>query len=266
MLNLYERASELVKANVPFALATIVESKGSTPRHSGKMIVLEEGEIIGTIGGGLAEKTVIDRAVEAIKLGKSEMVEMILNSDAEDGLPMHCGGGLKVFVEVHVTRPTLVLAGGGHVNMSLYKFALALGYDVIIVEDREAFGNPVRFPEAREIHVHEDMEKAMGLVHVHPDMYIVIATKDSDEKALRAVVNSDAAYIGLIGSRRKVGIILEHLKEEGVDASVLERVHAPIGLDIGAETPPEIAVSILAEVLKVMKEATGRSMKELRFK
>lgn len=266
MLDLYERASELVKANVPFAMATIVESKGSTPRHSGKMIVLEDGEIIGTIGGGLAEKTVIDRAVEAIKQGKSEMVEMILNSDAADGLPMHCGGGMKVFVEVHATRPTLVLAGGGHVNMSLYNYALELGYDVIIVEDREAFGNPVRFPGAREIHVHEDMEKAMGMVRVHSNMYIVIATKDSDEKALRAVIRSDAAYIGVIGSRRKVGIILGHMKEEGVDAAFIERIHAPIGLDIGAETPPEIAISILAEVLKVMKRASGRSMKELRVK
>lgn len=266
MLDLYERASELVKANVPFAMATIIESKGSTPRHSGKMIVLENGGIIGTIGGGLAEKTVIDRALEAIKSGKSEMVEMILNSDVEDGLPMHCGGGLKVFVEVHVTRPSLILAGGGHVNMSLYKFALELGYDVIIVEDRETFGNQVRFPEAREIHVHEDMAEAVKLARIDSNTYVIIATKDSDEKALREVVNSNAAYIGVIGSRRKVAIILDHLRQEGVEEALLERVHAPIGLDIGAETPPEIAVSILAEILKVMKEASGRSMKELRVK
>jgi len=266
MLDLYERASELVKANVPFAMATIIESKGSTPRHSGKMIVLEEGGIIGTIGGGLAEKTVIDRALEAIKSGKSEMVEMVLNSDAPDGLPMHCGGGLKVFVEVHVTRPSLVLAGGGHVNMSLYKFALELGYDVVIVEDRASFGNPVRFPEAREIHVHEDMAEAMKLARVDSNTYIIIATKDSDEKALREVIRSDAAYIGVIGSRRKVSIILDHLRQENVDEALLERVHAPIGLDIGAETPPEIAISILAEVLMVMKQASGKSMKELRPK
>ena len=266
MLDLYERASKLVKANVPFAMATIIESKGSTPRHSGKMIVLKDGSILGTIGGGLAEKTVIDRALEAIRSGKSEIVEMILNSDVADGLPMHCGGGMKVFVEVHLTRPTLVLAGGGHVNMSLYKFAIELGYDVVIVEDRETFGSSIRFPEAREIHIHEDMGEAMKLARVDANTYIVIATKDSDEKALRSVIRSEAAYIGVIGSRRKIGIILDHLRQEGVEPAVLERIHAPVGLDIGAETPPEIAISILAEVLKVMKAGTGISMKELRVK
>lgn len=266
MLDLYERASELVKANVAFAMATIIESKGSTPRHSGKMIILSDGQTIGTIGGGLAEKTVIDRAVEAIRSGVSETVELILNSEAKDGLPMHCGGDMKVFVEVNETRPTLVLAGGGHVNHSLYHFALELGYEVVIVEDRDEFGHPLRFPNAREIFVHEDMGEAMRKVAVHPNMYIVIATKDSDEKALREVVHSDAAYIGVIGSRRKVTIILDHLRQEGVSEALLERVHAPVGLDLGAETPSEIAISVLAEILKVKNGTTGVSMKELRPK
>jgi xanthine dehydrogenase accessory factor len=264
MLDLFERASELMKSNVPFALATIIESKGSTPRHSGKMIVLSNGDIIGTIGGGLAEKTVIDRAVEALRKGKSELVEMTLNSDIEGGLAMHCGGGLKVFVEVHGARPCLVLAGGGHVNLSLYKIARMLGYDVIIVEDRETFGNWERFPEAREIYVHEDMYLALKSLPIDSNMHIVIATKDSDEKALRAVVESSAAYIGVIGSRRKVRIILEHLKADGFDEALIDRVYSPVGLDIGAETPPEIAISILAEIMKNIAGSTGRSMRELR--
>ncbi|MDO9592212.1 MAG: XdhC family protein [Erysipelotrichaceae bacterium] len=264
MLDLYKSASDLMKANKPFALATIIESKGSTPRHSGKMIVLPDGSIIGTVGGGLAEKTVIDRALAAIKAGRSELVEMKLNSEVENGLAMHCGGALKVFVEVHMTRPCLVLAGGGHVNQSLYYFALELGYDVMIVEDREAFGNTQRYPEAKAIFVHEDMLEAMKQVEIEPNMYVVIATKDSDEKALRAVIDSDAAYIGLIGSRRKVGIVLDHLRADGIDEALIEKVHSPIGLDIGAETPAEIAISILAEILKLISAASGRSLKELR--
>lgn len=263
MVDIFKAASDLMKGNEPFAMATIIESKGSTPRHSGKMIVCLDGRIFGTIGGGLSEKTVIDRALEAIKSGQSALVEMVLNSDAVDGLPMHCGGALKVFIEVYATRPCLVLAGGGHVNYSLYKFALELGYDVIVVEDREAFGNMKRFPEAKAVYVHENMYEAMKQVKIEPNMYVVIATKDSDEKALRAVIQSDAAYIGLIGSRRKVSIIMDHLRQDGFETSLIEKVYAPIGLEIGAETPPEIAVSVLAEILKAISGTTGKSMKEL---
>ncbi|MEW5813783.1 MAG: XdhC/CoxI family protein [Spirochaetota bacterium] len=265
-MNLYKEAARLSAENVPFSIAIIIESKGSTPRHTGKMIVLEDRRIIGTIGGGFAEKFVIDEAVKAIKEDKSRIVEYKLNSDIKDGIPMLCGGNLKVFIEVNKRRPRLVLLGGGHVNYALSKFAALLDYELIVVEDREEFGNKERFPTAKELYVNADITAAVEKVIIDNNTYIIIATKDADEKSLRKVIDSEAAYIGVIGSRRKAKIIMKHLEDDKFDTGRFERLHLPIGLDIGSETPEEIAVSILAEIMKVKSEATGKSFTDLMQK
>lgn len=263
-MNIYSEAGKLSDKNKAFALATIIESKGSTPRHSGKMIVLEDGSIIGTIGGGLAERYVIDEAVEAISDDSSRLVEYKLNSDADGGIQMSCGGNLKVFIEVNQRKPRLVLIGGGHVNYALSKLVEFLDYELVVVEDREEFCNMERYPFASELHVDEVVDKALSNVKIDSNSYVIIATKDYDEKSLRAVIDSDARYIGVIGSKRKVTLLMKNMLESGYSKERLEFVHSPIGLDIGTETPEEIAISIVAEILKARSGKTGNSLKEMK--
>lgn len=262
-MNLYREAGRLIEANTAFALATIIESKGSTPRHSGKMIVLEDGSIIGTVGGGIAERFVIDEAILAIKEDCSKIVEYKLNSELKDGIPMSCGGNLKVFIEVNERKPKIVLIGGGHVNYAMSKFIDLLDYELVVVDDREEFCNKDRYPSASNLYVDEDIEKAVAKVDIDSNTYIVIATKDGDKKSLKEVVYSNAKYIGVIGSKRKVTLLMRDLKEDGIDEEKLDFVHSPIGLDIGTETPEEIAISILAEILKARSGGSGKSFKEL---
>lgn len=263
-MNLYSEAGKLSNKNQAFALALIIESKGSTPRHSGKMIVLENGDIIGTIGGGLAESYVIQEAVKAIADDCSRLVEYKLNSDAKGGIQMSCGGNLKVFIEVNQRKPRLVLIGGGHVNYALSKLVEFLDYELVVVEDREEFCNKERYPFASELHVDPMVDKALSQVKIDSNTYVVIATKDYDEKSLRAVIDKDPKYIGVIGSKRKVALLMKNMIESGYTKERLSFVHSPIGLDIGTETPEEIAISIVAEILKARSGGSGNSLKEMK--
>lgn len=261
-MNLYSEAARLKDENRRFAWAAIVEAKGSTPRNKAHMIVLEDGSIRGTIGGGIAERRVIDEAVEAIREGKSRVLDMTLNSDVAGGLPMHCGGGMTVFIDVNACSPKLLLIGGGHVNLAVYKMAVLLGYECHVVDERPEFVAPQRFPEATGRYTAADLTQAIAQAPVDADTSVIIATKDADEVALRAVYGKGAAYIGVIGSRRKVTIIRQHLLKDGYDKEGVDKVYAPIGLDIGAETPEEIALSILSEVMKVKAGKSGDSFSD----
>lgn len=263
-MNIYKEAGKLIDCNKAFAIATIIESKGSTPRHSGKMIVLEDGNIIGTIGGGLAERYVIDESIKAISDDSSRLVEYKLNSEADGGIQMSCGGNLKVFIEVNQRKPRLILIGGGHVNYAISKLVEFLDYELVIVEDREEFCNEERYPFASELYLDQEVDNALSRLKVDSNSYIVIATKDYDEKSLRAVIDTDAKYIGVIGSKRKVTLLMKNMLESGYSKEKLDFVHSPIGLDIGTETPEEIAISIVAEILKARSGKTGVSLKELK--
>lgn len=262
-MSIFKRAAELEEKNVDFAMVTILKAEGSTPRNKAKMIVLPDGKIIGTIGGGLAERYVIDEALEAMNERKSRISYYKLNSDAKDGIKMNCGGNLDVFIEVHNPRPRIFLIGGGHVNLAVAKFADQMGYEVKVVDDREEFANPERFPFATEVYADEDYNKCIGKVKVDEFTCVVIATKDSDEKALRAVIDSNAKYIGVIGSKRKVTIIRQNLLKDGYSEERLDKLYMPIGLDIGSETPEEIAISIIGEIMKDLTFTTGKSLKEM---
>lgn len=255
MRRFYQRVSELLEVNSrAFAICTVVETKGSTPRHSGKMIVFENGESEFTIGGGPAEKGSIDLAVQAISENRSQLAEWILNKDQPGGLGVECGGKMLIHIEVFPMRPQLVLVGAGHVNYALFKWAMDLNFDVLIIDDREAVLSDNRFKTAKAVVYNEAIDEAVreALPQLNQRSYVVIATKDADEKALRPFGGMKLPYIGVIGSRRKVGKIREHLLADGYEAEWLNQVYMPIGLDIGGETPEEIAISIWGEILMVM--------------
>ncbi len=261
-MNLYQEAARLSEQNKRFAWTAIITAKGSTPRNKAHMIVLEDERIIGTIGGGIAERRIIEEAVEAIREGKSRTVVLTLNSDAKEGLPMHCGGDMTVFIDVNAGRPKLLLIGGGHVNLAAYRLGLFLGYECHVADERPDFASQERFPEAAGLYTDPSLAAAVAQAPVDGDTAVVIATKDADEIALRGVFDRGACYIGMIGSRRKVTIVRNHLLEDAYSRDRVDSVFAPVGLDIGSETPEEIALSILAEIMKVRSGKSGQSFSD----
>lgn len=252
-----QKVAQLEKQNEAFALATIIESKGSTPRHIGKMIVYQDGNIEGTIGGGLAELHVIKESVRAIQIGQSKTVEYILNQDVNGGISMHCGGTLKVFIEVYQAKPELVFIGAGHLGYALSKLSDLIGYPYTVIDDRITYCTRERFPNAAHLYANEQIEEAIGKAGLSGKSYVAIFTKDSDDRSLKEVLKSPCPYVGMIGSKKKVLRIFDKLKKEGVLEEDLKRVHAPIGLEIEAETPEEIAISIMAEIIKMSRKLSS---------
>ena len=262
-MELFQITAELREQNKPFAIATIVSSKGSTPRSNAKMIVINKDTIIGTIGGGLAESYIINESVSCLKAGQSKMVGYILDSGTnKTSIAMTCGGALEVFIEVIVPRPELIIIGGGHVALQIALLAESQNYSITIVENRKKFVSKERFPMARHLFYNKDICKATQMAHIDKNTYIVLCTGSVDEEALRTVINCDAAYIGMLSSRRKTSLIINHLKDDNFDETKLGSIYAPIGLDLNAETPEEIAFSILAEIRMVKARTTGRSIKQ----
>jgi xanthine dehydrogenase accessory factor len=234
------------------ALVTIVSTSGSTPQRVGaRMLVYEDGRTVGTIGGGCYENEASLKAREAIRLARPELVRYSLNEElaAESGLI--CGGVMEVFIEPVVPTPDLYLLGAGHVSMEVARVASATGFRVHVVDDREKFANTDRFPGA-EIVV-DDIPTWLKSASLPPDVFVAVVTRGHrhDFEAVRELVGRPLRYLGLIGSRAKVLRVFEALQSEGVDAAALAAIHAPIGLDIGAVTPAEIAVSIVAELVAV---------------
>lgn len=252
-MDIFAKAAELGAANIPFALATIVASSGSTPRGKAKMIVLADGSSFGTVGGGLVEARVIDEAKKALDFDRPIMLDYALDrGPGEHSLDMECGGSMQVYVEVFGSKPRLVIAGGGHVGLAIARLASSVGFRIVIVDDRPGYVTAERFPMATELYVRESMDDALAAVPVDRRSCVVIATHASDERALRSFVARDCAYLGFLGSRRKVRVLLDKARAEGVPDARLDRVRAPIGLDLGAETPEEIAVSVVAEIMAAM--------------
>jgi xanthine dehydrogenase accessory factor len=249
-MDIFAKAAELGAANIPFALATIVASSGSTPRGRAKMIVLADGTSYGTVGGGLVEAKVIDEAKKAIDFDRPIMLDYALDhGPGERSLDMECGGSMQVYVEVFGAKPRLVIAGGGHVGLAIARLASGVGFRIVIVDDRPGYVTAERFPMATELYVRESMDEALAAVPVDRHSCVVIATHAGDERALRSFIARDCAYLGFLGSRRKVRVLLDKALAEGVPEELVDRVRAPIGLDLGAETPEEIAVSVVAEIM-----------------
>jgi len=244
---------------------TIVRSNGSTPQRTGaKMLVFADGRIVGTIGGGCYENDAVGRAREAIATGKPELVKYDLNDDFVQESGLICGGQMEVYIDPIAPVPPLYIVGAGHVGWHLARFAGDAGFRIHVIDDREKFANAERFPSAEKIEV-DDIGMWLDRADLPPSAYVVIVTRGHthDFEALRALAARDLRYIGLIGSRAKVARIFDALQAEGMPIEGLARVHAPIGLDIGAVTPAEIAISILAELIAVRhgRDVSGLSMK-----
>ena len=254
-MDIYEEILRLRRLGQKSALATIVQVNGSIPSfESAKMLVREDGTIVGTVGGGCVEADVWTAAREVIESEKSKHLTFTLGHDASYDTGLICGGQLNVFVEPVIPAPRAFIFGGGHVSKSLSKVARIAGFETVIIDDREAFANKERFPEADEIYS-GDYEDVFPQLTVHGSSYIVIVTRGhrDDMRVLRWAVTTNAKYISMIGSRRKTISIVHALEAEGFEREQFERIFAPMGLEIGAITPEEIAVSVVAEMVAVRR-------------
>ncbi len=258
----YEAFSAAQAANEPVALATIVSTQGSMPRQAGsKILVRADGSTVGTVGGGAMESLVIQEALAALSDGQTRLNSYNLNN-LEDGDPGVCGGSAQVFIEPMMTSPTLLVIGGGHVGKALAELGKWLDYRVVLSDDREAFCNPDYLPGLDGYLVcapGELVERAS----INQQTYVAAVTRGVplDVELIPALLQTDAPYIGLIGSRRRWALTIKELKEQhGLTEAQLSRVHAPIGLELNAETPKEIAVSIMSEIIMIRRGGTGEPM------
>jgi xanthine dehydrogenase accessory factor len=256
-MDIYEEIVKLRRDGRRGAVATSVSVRGSIPSfRTAKMLVRDDGSIVGTIGGGCVEADVWQAAREVMEEEKPRTLTFNLNQNPKYDTGLVCGGTLDIFIEPVLPVPVLYLFGAGHVAVNLYKVAHNAGFDVIVVDDRDTYANRERFPEAREIHV-EDFEQTMAKLAPNESAYVVIVTRGhrDDMRVLRWAVQTPARYIGMIGSKRKVIAIYHELEKEGLPPELFDRVHAPVGLDIGAVTPEEIAVAITAELIALRRHS-----------
>ena len=259
-MNIFSEAAQLEEQNRPFALAQIVDSRGSTPRHSAQMLVREDGTIAGTIGGGMVERKVIDEALEAIRERAPRLFHGRMARQGADAVGSDCGGAMSVYISVHGLRPRLVLIGGGHVNRAIAQMAVPLGFEIAVADIYPESLNPQFYPPATQLVHAPSFAAAVELLEIRANNYVLIATNNQDREALDNLVTRPAAWLGLLASRRKAQVFLRQMKENGVSEEHLARLHSPVGYNIGAETPNEIAVSVLAELLQVKNQAPGGMM------
>jgi len=261
-MDLFEEVIRLRRAGKRAVMATIVHTNGSIPSfESSRMLVREDGSILGTIGGGCVEAEVWAAAKDVLKAEAPRKMTFNLNNEASYDNGLICGGTLEVFVEPILPQPLLYIFGGGHVSMALAHAAHKAGFAIGVVDDREQFANRERFPMAEEIYT--TYEDAFEKLKPNASSYLVIVTRGhrDDMRVLGWAVGSEARYIGMIGSKRKVLSVYQALEREGVSAEKFDRVHAPVGLQIGALTPDEIAISITAELIAVRRGASGLAHK-----
>ena len=254
-MDIYEEIVRLGRLGQRCALATIVQVRGSIPSfESAKLLVREDGSMLGTIGGGCVEAEVWNAAREVIASGKPRHLSFSLGQDAAYDNGLICGGQLDVFVEPVMPQPAAYIFGAGHISKSLSKVADLAGFRTVVIDDREAFANRERFPEADEVHA-DEYESVFAQLPVNESSYIVIVTRGhrDDMRVLKWAVGTNARYIAMIGSKRKVIGVVRELEKEGIPAVAFERMFAPMGFDIGAITPEEIAVAVVAEMIAVRR-------------
>jgi xanthine dehydrogenase accessory factor len=260
---IYQEIVRIREAGEEAALVTIVSTSGSTPREEGaKMLVRADGSILGSIGGGGMEARVCELAAEVMRKGKPNRFQLSLTEGEGEGMGMICGGDMDIFIEPVLSAPTLYLFGGGHMSLPIAKIGKLLNFRVVVVDDREEFANPERFPEA-DIVIAEDFDKVFPKLKIKETGAIVVVTREHqyDELVLERALGTPAGYIGMLGSKTKNKAVFAKLRAKGIPQEQLDRVHAPIGLGINAETPEEIAVSILAEIIQVRRARPGTDAK-----
>jgi xanthine dehydrogenase accessory factor len=265
-MDLFEEIVRMRRAGERGALATIVHTNGSIPSfESSRMLVREDGSAVGTVGGGCVEADVWAAAREVMQKEAPRKLVFHLNNEASYDNGLICGGSVEVFVEPILPQPVVYLFGGGHVSMAVAKAAQAAGFGIAVVDDRESFANQQRFPMAQEIFTR--FEDAFGKLQPNGSSYLVIVTRGhkEDMRVLAWAVRTQARYVGMIGSRRKVLSVYKALEKEGFRLEEFERVYAPMGLEIGALSPEEIALSIVAELVAVRRNAGSAAHKKLKL-
>jgi xanthine dehydrogenase accessory factor len=253
----------------PVIVATVIDAPPSAiPGPGAKLLLGSDSSHAGDFGGGGLEAAVLEDCEAALHQFPRSAVQA--RYYRPEGTRVHrlearAAGAYEVMLEIIEASATLLIVGGGHIGLSLATMGAQVGFAIAVLDDREMYANAERFPMADRI-MCGDFEKLLDAFPIGPTTYAVMVSRGhkQDETALRAVVGRGAAYAGMIGSKRRVSTVLRHLAEEGVPIEALESVHTPIGFDIGAETPEEIAVSILAEVIAVRRGGSGRPMREGR--
>jgi xanthine dehydrogenase accessory factor len=248
----YEAILEALRTGKPAAVAIVVEAEGSTPRNVGaRMLVLADGQTVGTVGGGDIERSVVAAAKEAIDQGAPREVSIRPPQDPSADV---CGAGMRVFIDVLPLRPTLLVIGAGHVGQAVADMGADLGYRVVVIDERAALLTQERFPTAQCLIAGEPGPEVRALAPDERTCVVIVTPHHSrDEHVLQALVDHPVLYLGLMGGRRRTENTFRRAREMGIPDSFLDRVHTPVGLEIGAETPREIAVSILAEIIAVQR-------------
>lgn len=249
------------------ALCTVVRARGSVPRHAGsKILVFADGHTVGTIGGGEMENRVIRAAKEVMQDGQPRLVHHDL-VDPKQGDPGICGGEMDIFIEPIKPEPTVLVVGGGHIGKAVVHLAKWLGFRVALSDDRPEYCNPEWAPGADE-YLPVPMSDLPKCFTFHSETYIVMPTRGAafDIDGLPHLLDQPHAYLGVIGSRRRWATAVKALTERGIPEEALRRVHSPMGLELNAETPEEIAVSIMAEIVMLRRGGSGEPMQQLHLK
>jgi xanthine dehydrogenase accessory factor len=262
MINIYKNISAAVEKGEGVVLCTVIETHGSTPRHAGsKMLIYENGNFEGSVGGGEVENRVIKEAGIAIVDGKSRVLSYSMVNPAE-GDPGICGGTVEVLIEPILPKPTILIIGGGHVGRAVAHLAKWLGFRIVISDDRPEMCTPEANPDA-DLFLACEMNAIPKNFSINPYTYVVLATRghDVDVTGVPFILKTPAAYIGIIGSKRRWTMTRKVLEAQGISPSQLDRVFSPVGLELQAETPEEIAVSIMGEIIMLRNGGTGSVMK-----
>src|SRR5512133_3087618 len=256
-MDVFEELVRLRKLGQKCALATIVEVRGSIPSYeTAKLLVREDGSMVGTIGGGCVEAEVWNAAREVIETEKPKHLTFNLGQDAAYDNGLICGGQLDVFVEPIMPVPHAFIFGAGHISKSLSKVATLAGFASVVIDNRDTFANRERFPEAVDVHA-DEYEEIFPRLAINETSYVIIVTRGhrDDMRVLQLAIATPARYIAMIGSKRKVLNVIRELEKQGIPRSAFERIYAPMGLDIGAISPEEIAISVTAEMIAVRRNA-----------
>ncbi len=258
---IFARIAELQTAGKAVAMATVVRTVGSVPRHEGtRMLIHPDGQIEGTVGGGELEGQVIQAGLAALEDGAPKNLHYEFR-DIEQGDVGVCGGEMEVFVEAVRPSPTILVVGGGHVGSSVAHLANWLGFHVVVSDDRPEFASPEAVPAADE-YIQAPLAELPDKININSETYILLTTRGVpiDVVGLPSLLDSEAGYIGVIGSRRRWDTCAKELAEQGIPQSKIDRVVSPMGLELNAETPEEIAVSMLAEIIMLRRGGSGEHM------
>ncbi len=262
-IDIYERIVSLRSRGIRAVLATIIARNGATPRKpAAKMLIDEAGGLIGTIGGGSVESKVIEEAQEIIRSGNPKILSFNLSGKSPEENALVCGGIMEVYLEPIIPETILYIFGAGHVGKALAEIARFAGFNVAVIDDREDYANIRRIPQAHAFYV-DEWERVLSRIEVTDNSYIFISTREHhlDELCLCFALQSSAKYIGMLGSRKKIRLLKEYVEKQGIAPAEFQRVSVPVGFDIGAETPEEIAISIAAELVAARKNRDFVSIK-----